>query len=45
MLREALARRGATVTVRAIGPLSVAGKAAHTRLKPAKVKHPKHYVL
>ena len=45
VLREALARKGATVTVRAIGPLSVPGKAARLRVKPAKVKRTRHFVL
>jgi hypothetical protein len=45
VLREALTRKGATVTVQAIGPLSVPGKAASHRVKPVKVKRRRHFVL
>ena len=45
VLRDALVRSGATVRVQAVGPLSVAGRAATKRLKAEKVKRVKRFVL
>ena len=46
VISNAFAKRyGATVTVRAIGPLLSRGPAAKKRVKPAKLKRIKHFVL
>ncbi len=44
-LRDAMAPLGATVSVRAIGPLSTSGPAARRTLAPARVKRLRRFVL
>jgi hypothetical protein len=45
VVRDPLIRQGATVTVRAIGPMTDAGKAAKRRVKAQKVFRPRRFVL
>ncbi|MDX6665504.1 MAG: hypothetical protein QOG68_1710, partial [Solirubrobacteraceae bacterium] len=45
VIATALARRGGSVTVRAIGPLSIPGAAVKRRVAPIKVKRVKHFVV
>jgi hypothetical protein len=45
VVRDALIRRGATVSVKTVGPLSAESRAARRRVKAQKIRKPKRWVL